>query len=199
MAVPREVKHSSNNNGLSAGCGILGTIDEQEEFLTLPAPLRGARRGRPQFVYFATDGEAIKIGCSTEPRRRLSEMQVGHPRRLTMLKICKGDKATEARLHTEFRDLNIAGEWFRIEPRLLDAIEAIPNYERPASSPPLENWIKRQSEIGWPNKEAEEAAFMVLSYWEFSMRLAPPVTVRVKFKEWLDRLEAAMSRHKGRL
>jgi hypothetical protein len=153
-------------------------------------------RRRPEFVYFVWDGSAIKIGISNDPKRRVAYMQVGHPSRLQLLKMTRGTKDTEDELKHQFRHLNISGEWFRPAPELLDFIEAIPKYEAP-SSPNFELWFMRRSEVGWPNKEAELAAFMVLNYQRFCRQFTPFPALLSNLNGWVNRLAVAMAADRG--
>lgn len=79
-------------------------------------------------VYFVRMGDAsmFKIGyCSTNPRKRLEQLQIGNPYRLSYFgfinSLCAKD--VESTLHREFRDSNESGEWFSIsESQATDAI-----------------------------------------------------------------------------
>lgn len=73
-------------------------------------------------VYFATDGEAIKIGFSGAPSLRLQDLQSANHRQLRLLKTIEGNQDTETALHQRFSHLHIRGEWFRSDPELLDFI-----------------------------------------------------------------------------
>jgi hypothetical protein len=63
-------------------------------------------------VYFATDGEYIKIGrTSRSTHRRLQAHQTGNARRLTILAVCPG--LSERALHQQFARDRVNGEWFK--------------------------------------------------------------------------------------
>lgn len=71
------------------------------------------------FVYFVSDGTAIKIGRAANLTARLSEIQVGNPRDVKLLFYIPTKSDTdasliEAALHDVFRDSLIRGEWFDI-------------------------------------------------------------------------------------
>lgn len=51
-----------------------------------------------EFVYFISDGEYVKIGKSTKPNTRLSNLQVGNPRKLSILYCLEVDDSTEKEL-----------------------------------------------------------------------------------------------------
>ena len=77
----------------------------------------------PGFVYFVQsgDGGPIKIGlsCPQGWLTRLSHMQTGNPAELRLLRTVRGDKSVEAKLHKQFKDSRIRGEWFEPTPELL--------------------------------------------------------------------------------
>jgi len=60
-------------------------------------------------VYFIADikSEAIKIGHSNDPKKRLAELRVGNPNELVLAGIMEGDEAEEKVLHERFKDLHI--------------------------------------------------------------------------------------------
>lgn len=74
------------------------------------------------YVYFIQSGESgpVKIGIADNPYKRLVELQVGSPERLTIRAMFMTETATdERRLHEEFEEEHISGEWFRSSPRLM--------------------------------------------------------------------------------
>lgn len=76
------------------------------------------------WVYFIErrlDG-AIKIGTSTNPAGRLSELQVGCPERLGFLAIVPGDALLERLILEVFSPDRIRGEWFEPSRELWDFI-----------------------------------------------------------------------------
>jgi len=75
------------------------------------------------FVYFIADADHIKIGRATDPIMRLSDLQVGNPRRLVLLKVIPGGYRAEAEWHERFAELRFDGEWFRAEASLKQAIK----------------------------------------------------------------------------
>lgn len=78
-----------------------------EEGVTEWAPER-----RASVVYFISDGEAVKIGISKNPTKRLAQLQTGHPRRLSILATLPGGADEEMQLHGRFREHRLHGEWF---------------------------------------------------------------------------------------
>lgn len=71
------------------------------------------RRDRGGFVYFITDGAAIKIGYSAWPEARRDALQGSHHLPLTIIDRFRGQLEDEAALHRHFYRLRIKGEWFR--------------------------------------------------------------------------------------
>ena len=80
----------------------------------------------PSWVYFIfdEDNQAIKIGRSTNPLHRLSELQVGNSKSLGLLKIIDGGAELEHKLHKKFKDLRLNGEWFKATQELLQFIDS---------------------------------------------------------------------------
>lgn len=71
------------------------------------------------YVYYITDGEYIKIGVAENVKKRLSHIQTGNPRPLSVICAipvpCKSDAyALESRLHNEYAMFARCGEWFDI-------------------------------------------------------------------------------------
>ena len=66
----------------------------------------------------------IKIGFveGVDATKRLCELQVGSPVRLTLLGTQPGDRAAEMDLHRRFASACVHGEWFQPVEELLDLI-----------------------------------------------------------------------------
>lgn len=79
----------------------------------------------PQIVYFVEDGDCIKIGTTVgKVKIRLSSLQVGNPRQLTLLGTFQESGNVEYDLHNRFHAYHIRGEWFRDNPELRALISA---------------------------------------------------------------------------
>lgn len=65
-------------------------------------------------VYFITDGEYTKIGHTVSPRDRLTSLQTGNPRTLTLIALFDGGVELESKFHRAFADRAIGGEWFAL-------------------------------------------------------------------------------------
>lgn len=73
------------------------------------------------YVYFIRGGDLVKIGWSTNPRLRLSQLQTASAERLRMVCAMPGSREDERALHVQFATLRVRGEWFRACPGLLAA------------------------------------------------------------------------------
>lgn len=86
---------------------------------------RAQRRGEQGYVYLIIEdlpGGAViygKIGYSTNPRKRVAELQTGNPRPLRLLRMKPGTEADEAALHQKYIKHNVLQEWFHITKELL--------------------------------------------------------------------------------
>lgn len=90
---------------------------------------RGGSRGVPDgFTYFVRDGDAIKIGFSDRPKKRIKSLATGSPRELEVLAVVPASVADEFNTHQKFAHLRIRGEWFRSDPELLDFIEEVKKF-----------------------------------------------------------------------
>jgi DNA-binding transcriptional regulator YdaS (Cro superfamily) len=81
------------------------------------------------FVYAIDGGDAVKIGWATNPVRRLSELNVGSPRRHTLIGFKVATKFDERRIHSECSQHRIRGEWFLKDGAVLDFITGLQKYE----------------------------------------------------------------------
>lgn len=80
-------------------------------------------------VYFIRCGQFIKIGKSTDFRKRFAALQIASPHDLTVVafKACPTYllSQTEARFHRKFKRLHHRGEWFRLTPALERFLQTI--------------------------------------------------------------------------
>jgi hypothetical protein len=81
------------------------------------------------YVYFVetADGQHVKIGFSTRPRKRFSEFGTLRPSifAIRLLGSIPGSRKTERLLHEKFADARDNGEWFRKTPELDRLIAAL--------------------------------------------------------------------------
>lgn len=54
----------------------------------------------------------IKIGSTHDVKRRVADLQTGHPWKLRILGVCRGDIRLELELHERFAASRLHGEWF---------------------------------------------------------------------------------------
>lgn len=86
------------------------------------------RKSRPKgWVYFIANESsgAIKIGYSSDPEKRLSDLQVASPAKLRLIGRIPGGAELERQLHQKFWSLRLNGEWFKYEDELVRYIESI--------------------------------------------------------------------------
>lgn len=89
------------------------------------------------FVYFiqAVNGGLIKIGTASDVDARFRHIQAMCPVRLRLLGQVPGSHGLEARLHREFADARVHGEWFRPVRRLVELVAGIPDAVTPIVDP----------------------------------------------------------------
>src|SRR5207249_616896 len=65
--------------------------------------------------YFTKDSgsQAIKIGYSRKPLKRLGMLQTGNPHKLILLGSVAGTPDDEASFHSRFAQHRLEGEWFK--------------------------------------------------------------------------------------
>lgn len=96
-------------------------------------------------------GGVVKIGYTAgDPAVRLTALQTGSPRPLRLLGLMPGSLKDEARLHAEFANLAVSGEWFRdegfcISGRFPDEVPTLRTGRRqkhpPKDAPKLAQWL----------------------------------------------------------
>lgn len=95
------------------------------------------------FVYFIQAGEdgPIKIGLAARPEHRLRGLQTAHYEILHLRLALHGNEQDEARLHRQFRDCRLVGEWFAPTERLLELISRLRAVQDDAARSDLESWF----------------------------------------------------------
>lgn len=94
---------------------------------------------REGWVYFACDGERVKIGFSGAPHSRVQDIQSSCSLPLTVLAVIKGTMDDEAKLHTKFSADRLHGEWFTLSPKLRRHIDRLKKAE--ARRTPFDGYI----------------------------------------------------------
>lgn len=74
------------------------------------------------YVYFISTHreKEVKIGWAVDVKRRLSQLQTGHPYELLVAYSAPGTQADERALHERFSELRLHGEWFRYTEEIHD-------------------------------------------------------------------------------
>jgi hypothetical protein len=77
-----------------------------------------------QMIYFVREGLTgpIKIGFSDSTRQRVNSLRSASPNVLTCLAVMRGTRIDEYKLHQQFSDTRVQGEWFTATPALLKYI-----------------------------------------------------------------------------
>lgn len=85
------------------------------------------RSAQPEWIYFvqAGDGGPVKIGRAVNVKHRLAELQTAHYEDLRLLVAVQGTVFDERRLHREFQQARIRGEWFHPVAPLLALAERL--------------------------------------------------------------------------
>ncbi len=88
-------------------------------------------------VYVVRQGIAAKIGYAKNLQRRLTDLQIAHPAPLIVVGYIETATVREAqqlehRLHRQFADERIRGEWFRLTLPIVDALKAEGHWHAPA-------------------------------------------------------------------
>ncbi|MGA2177319.1 MAG: GIY-YIG nuclease family protein [Verrucomicrobiota bacterium] len=88
-------------------------------------------------VYFIENNntERIKIGVSTDPEKRRSELQTGSADPLRLIGSIPGGLHLESKLHSDFAHLRLQGEWFHATQELRGFIEVELGLRQPQVGP----------------------------------------------------------------
>ena len=68
-----------------------------------------------KYIYFIKAGDFVKIGITTNPKKRLHDLQTSNPLKLDLIYFMPGDENLEKILHEVFDEYKESGEWFRFE------------------------------------------------------------------------------------
>lgn len=72
----------------------------------------------PSHIYFIYSGGLVKIGFSTNWRKRVESVCQGCPEHAEMIMVMTGDRQMEAGYHALFGEYRVRGEWFRCEGKM---------------------------------------------------------------------------------
>lgn len=71
---------------------------------------------KEELVYFISDGDKVKIGCTSDLKTRISALQVGNYKFIEVLMAINNvGKSVEKELHNIFKDHHISGEWYNLD------------------------------------------------------------------------------------
>jgi hypothetical protein len=116
-----------------------GEFNREEHYEKLQA---GKRKGYVYFARAVTTG-MIKIGFSSNPWARISELQTGSADVLELASVVPGTREDEAALHERFKPHRVNREWFSPAPELVEHVRrskspvATDRSESVATTPPL--------------------------------------------------------------
>jgi hypothetical protein len=130
-------------------------------------------------VYFVTARQVdlVKIGCASDPFRRLDYLQTSSPVELTLEAIYPGAYDRERELHARFAQLRVRGEWFKLDAEIELMIVTAGPPKRPVSEADkrrlgrmhkTDKWAARwredderrlaQADIHFPFRQRDQAA-----------------------------------------
>jgi hypothetical protein len=91
-------------------------------------------------IYFIETVGMVKIGHSTNPKRRLAMLATGCPTHCSLIGVTNGGPEEEKALHERFAHLRVRGEWFNLFPEITSFLSenAIP-LEEPSAAPNIDH------------------------------------------------------------
>lgn len=102
------------------------------------------------YIVQAVEGGPVKIGTTRRDRlkQRLSELQTGNPSQLRYVRLFRGGKELEARLHSlyEFQRISPRSEWFIVDKSLQELIDEGLTFADDACTVPLSSVYK---DVSW--------------------------------------------------
>jgi Meiotically Up-regulated Gene 113 (MUG113) protein len=91
----------------------------------------GLRKIKPVIYFIRDEGTGfIKIGWARNAKVRMAELQIGNPRKLTLIGCFKSRHRWEARIHRHFSKNRIRGEWFEGTAELYATIANLERFGR---------------------------------------------------------------------
>lgn len=70
------------------------------------------------YLYVISNGQAYKIGKTTDPWERLRTLQAASPCKIRLLCAVPAHASLEPAIHKHFADSRLEGEWFAVSPEL---------------------------------------------------------------------------------
>lgn len=80
--------------------------------------IQHAAVGNGSVVYFLRAGDLIKIGVSTDVKRRRELIQNAHGAQVELVAAIQGDRTHEGMLHAVMTPYRVQGEWYRLPAEL---------------------------------------------------------------------------------
>jgi hypothetical protein len=74
------------------------------------------------YIIYNKENEVCKVGWSKKPGRRLKNLQVGCPYKLSIMFYFKACRNDEKNLHKILKEHSLVGEWFKLSQNLLDEV-----------------------------------------------------------------------------
>lgn len=106
---------------------VVARIEKDREALEVQSFMRE----RGPWVYFVQDGQKhVKIGWSSNPKRRFCELQTGLSTAMELVLVVPGDVRVERVLHAVFADYRLQGEWFLMGRRMLSFLWRVAQYRQ---------------------------------------------------------------------
>jgi hypothetical protein len=138
-------------------------------------------------IYVIRPGEdpAVKIGFSDNVKSRLIALQTGQAKKLHLLRVIEGSRATERWLHHHYAALWVEREWFIFDPSMLSIMP--PEEVRNTSDSPSA-FDALLAAFGGRNtiSEITGARYNAITQWRLS---------GVPFRYWIPLLDAAAERN----
>jgi hypothetical protein len=126
----------------------------------------------PHVYFIVADGDDgyYKIGSSDDVNKRLSQLQCGNRRKLSVYKLieCDDHFATERLIHHHFRDHRVMGEWFHLCDEDIESI-VINNLQQPENTTQIKTRAPR-TRRSWDNM------FEILSKYVSEFNQLPPMS-----------------------
>lgn len=118
-AIQGKLGRSPGRTGLRA---MFGAPSDPPKDVLAAEVERPKYRAKKSLVYFIQNGDAVKIGISSNPKMRMADMAVGNHADLKLLGVMTGGGPRERHLHKKFDKHHIRGEWYKLAPEILEYI-----------------------------------------------------------------------------
>jgi hypothetical protein len=79
------------------------------------------------YVYAIYSSGCVKIGVSTDPKKRVGKVSADCPHPVVLKGYVEGGYELEAELHAKFCDFRVKGEWFSFDGPVADWVSSLPD------------------------------------------------------------------------